>query len=93
MIPEPIFLSLSRVTTFLPRLMMQIAASALLTAFYTPGGAAGWILDLVLRGTFAISRGLQLRVALPAPTPVLVRTGGQALRIGQGSSRTEQFSG
>ena len=40
--------------------MMQIAASALLTAFYTPGGAAGWTLDLLLRSYFAVSHRFPL---------------------------------
>ena len=93
MIPEPVelSLSLSRVAGFLPRLMMQIAASALLTAFYTPGGAAGWILDLVLRAYFAMARRAPLRFSLPIRVPVLVRGYARASRIRQVSSETEQF--
>ncbi len=51
MIPVPSLLTRSGL---FPRLMMQLAASAFLTIFYTPGGAAGWVLDLVLRGYFAV---------------------------------------
>ena len=40
----------------LSRLARQLAASALLTAFYTPGGAAGWTLDLLLRSYFIVTR-------------------------------------
>jgi hypothetical protein len=57
----------------LPRLMMQLAASAFLTIFYTPGGAAGWMLDLVLRGYFVAKRSFWAPVRLPALVPVPVR--------------------
>ncbi len=53
MIPEPILLSRSGL---LPRLMMQLAASALLTVFYSPGGIAGWGLDLLLRLYLGLTR-------------------------------------
>jgi len=53
--------------------MVQLCASAFLTVFYTPGGAAGWVLDLVLRGYFAVTRRLSLPVRLPALVPVPVR--------------------
>jgi hypothetical protein len=53
MLPDPSFLPRP---SLLPRLMMQVAASALLTAFYTPGGAVGWTLDLLLRSYFAVAR-------------------------------------
>ena len=56
-----------------PRLMMQLAASALLTVFYTPGGAGGWVLDLVLRGYFAVARRFSAPVRLAALVPVPVR--------------------
>jgi hypothetical protein len=97
MLPEPIFLSLARFTGFLPRLAMQIGASALLTTFYTPGGAAGWILDLILRGYFAISRGRDLGRPSPirslaAVSSYLPRSLG-ASRIRQVSSKSEQLAG
>jgi hypothetical protein len=50
MVPEP-----SLISTWLPRpgwmtrLVMQVAASTLLTIFYTPGGVAGWTMDLLCR--------------------------------------------
>lgn len=53
MLPASLFLPRP---ALLSRLMMQFAASALLTAFYTPGGAAGWMLDLLLRSYFAVAR-------------------------------------
>ena len=83
MFPEPIdlSLSLSRLAGLVPRLMMQVAASALLTAFYTPGGAAGWILDLVLRAYFAMARRAPLRFSLPIRLPVLVRAYGGASKL------------
>ena len=62
MLPEPFLLSRSGLV---PRLLMQLAASALLTAFYTPGGAAGWALDLVLRFYLAVIRRAPGR--LPPP--------------------------
>jgi hypothetical protein len=40
----------------LPRLLSQVAGSPLVTVFYTPGGAAGWALDLVLRTYFSFTR-------------------------------------
>jgi hypothetical protein len=70
MIPEPGLLARSGL---LPRLMVQLCASAFLTVFYTPGGAAGWVLDLVLRGYFAVTRRLPFPVRLPALVPVPVR--------------------
>lgn len=70
MIPVPSLLTRSGLV---PRLMMQLAASALLTVFYTPGGAGGWVLDLVLRGYFAVARRLSAPVRLPALVPVPVR--------------------
>lgn len=62
MLPEPFLLSRSGLV---PRLMMQLAASALLTAFYTPGGAAGWVLDLVLRLYLAVIRQTPARGRSP----------------------------
>jgi hypothetical protein len=56
MLPHPVYLARGSFS----RLMMQIAASALLTAFYTPGGAAGWTLDLLLRSYFAVTRRFPL---------------------------------
>jgi hypothetical protein len=38
------------------RWLSQVAASDLGTVFYTPGGAAGWALDFVLRVYFACAR-------------------------------------
>jgi hypothetical protein len=70
MIPLPSLLTRSGL---LSRLMMQLAASALLTIFYTPGGAGGWVLDLVLRGYFAVARRLSAPVGLAALVPVPVR--------------------
>jgi hypothetical protein len=70
MLPEPGFLA--RPGLF-PRLMMQLAASALLTIFYTPGGAGGWVLDLLLRGYFAVARRALVPVRLAALVPVPVR--------------------
>ncbi len=77
MIPEPGLLTRSGL---FPRLMVQLCASAFLTIFYTPGGAGGWVLDLLLRGFFAVTRRLSLPVRLPALpvrlpalVPVLVR--------------------
>ena len=72
MIPEPGLLTRSGL---LPRLMVQLCASAFLTIFYTPGGAAGWVLDLLLRGYFRVTRRLSVPVRLPAlvPVPVQVR--------------------
>ena len=70
MIPVPSLLTRSGLV---PRLMMQLAASALLTIFYTPGGAGGWVLDLVLRGYFAVARRLSAPVRLAALVPVPVR--------------------
>jgi len=62
MFPEPLLLSRS---SLVPRLMMQLAASALLTAFYTPGGAAGWVLDLALRFYLAVIRQAPARGRVP----------------------------
>jgi len=62
MLPEPFLLSRSGLV---PRLMMQLAASALLTAFYTPGGAAGWVLDLALRFYLAVIRRAPAGLAPP----------------------------
>ena len=70
MIPEPALLTRHGL---LPRLLVQLCASAFLTIFYTPGGAAGWVLDLVLRGYFAVQRRLSLPFRLPARVPVPVR--------------------
>ena len=70
MIPFPSLLTRSGL---LSRLMMQLAASALLTIFYTPGGAGGWVLDLALRGYFAVARRFSAPVRLPALVPVPVR--------------------
>lgn len=55
--------------------MVQVCASAFLTIFYTPGGAAGWVLDLLLRGYFTVTRRLSTPVRLPelVPIPVLAR--------------------
>jgi hypothetical protein len=47
--PGPIHPLVAR-SGLIPRLVMQIAASAFFTIFYTPGGVAGWTLDLALRG-------------------------------------------
>lgn len=70
MIPVPSLLTRSGL---LSRLMMQLAASALLTIFYTPGGAGGWVLDLFLRGYFAVARRIstpeRLTVLVPVPVP------------------------
>ncbi len=60
--------------------MMQLCASALLTVFYTPGGAAGWVLELLLRGYFAVTRRLQAPVRIPALVPVRARRP-QAIRV------------
>jgi hypothetical protein len=70
MIPEPGLLTRSGL---LPRLMVQLCASAFLTIFYTPGGAAGWVLDLLLRGYFTVTRRPSTPVRLPVLVPVPVR--------------------
>jgi hypothetical protein len=70
MIPVPSLLTRSGLV---PRLMMQLAASALLTIFYTPGGAAGWVLELVLRGYFGVARRFSGPIRLAALVPVPVR--------------------
>jgi hypothetical protein len=50
------------------RLLTQVAGSSLGTVFYTPGGAAGWALDLVLRAYFAyVRRTAALRARRAAP--------------------------
>ena len=72
MVPEPGLISswLPR-PGWLTRLVMQVAASTLLTIFYTPGGAAGWALDLVFRFYPGVARRLApLRLA---PIPILAR--------------------
>jgi hypothetical protein len=79
MIPEPGLLTRSGL---LPRLMVQLCASAFLTIFYTPGGAAGWVLDLLLRGYFTVARRPSTPVRLPALVPVPVRARrGRAIRL------------
>jgi hypothetical protein len=78
MIPEPGLLTRSGL---LPRLMVQLCASAFLTIFYTPGGAAGWVLDLLLRGYFTVTRRPSTAVGLPVlPVPVRARRG-SAIRL------------
>jgi hypothetical protein len=48
----------------LPRLYRQIAGSTIGTVFYTPGGAGGWALDLLLRIYLAsVRRAASLRTA------------------------------
>jgi len=47
----------------LPRLYRQVAGSDLGTVFYTPGGAAGWALDLLLRVYLAYVRRYGRRTA------------------------------
>jgi hypothetical protein len=54
MIPDPILLP--RADHMPPRLSIVSAASSLGTVFYTPGGAAGWALDLLLRSYLALTR-------------------------------------
>ena len=52
-----------------PRLFSQVAGSSIGTVFYTPGGVAGWALDLVLRTYLAHVRRLTaLREARAALT-------------------------
>jgi hypothetical protein len=59
MIPEPSLLqSLMPRSGLLSRLAMQVAASTLLTIFYTPGGVAGWTLELLCRWYPGIARRL-----------------------------------
>jgi hypothetical protein len=53
MIPDTILLPRTDVPA---RLSIVSAASALGTVFYTPGGAAGWALDLFLRSYLAFTR-------------------------------------
>jgi hypothetical protein len=52
---------------WLNRLAIQIAGSAWFTVFYTPGGAAGWALDLLFRSYAGVAR----RLALPRLVPLL----------------------
>jgi hypothetical protein len=72
MVPEPSLIS--TLATWLPRpswltrLVVQVAASTLLTIFYTPGGAAGWAMDLVLRFYPDVAR--RLAPLLLAPIPI-----------------------
>jgi hypothetical protein len=72
MVPEPSLIS--TLATLLPRpswltrLVMQVAASTLLTIFYTPGGAAGWAMDLILRFYPGVAR--RLAPLLPVPIPI-----------------------
>jgi len=52
----------------LPRLYRQVAGSDLGTVFYTPGGAAGWALDLLLRLYLAYVRRYPRRVTSLRPS-------------------------
>lgn len=76
---------MTRSITFLPghdarpRLLDQVAGSALGTVFYTPGGAAGWALDLLLRAYFAYIRRV---AALRAARAVAVGHGRRAAAAG-----------
>ena len=68
MVPEPSLISswLPR-PVWLTRLVMQVAASTLLTIFYTPGGAAGWAMDLVFRFYPGVARRLAPLRLVPIP--------------------------
>jgi hypothetical protein len=71
MLPEPSLIpSLAPRSGLLTRLLMQFLASTLLTIFYTPGGVAGWVLDLLFRSYPSVARVLSPRLI-----PVPVRTG------------------
>jgi hypothetical protein len=68
MIPEPSLIqSLMPRSGLLSRLAMQIAASTLLTIFYTPGGVAGWTLELICRWYPGIARRLAPLRLVPIP--------------------------
>ena len=71
MLPEPSLIpSLVPRTGLLSRLVMQVLASTLLTIFYTPGGVAGWALDLFFRWYPSVARAVAPRLI---PVPVLAR--------------------
>jgi hypothetical protein len=70
MVPEPSLISfLVPRPGWLTRLVMQIAASTLLTIFYTPGGVAGWAMDLVFRFYPGVARRLAPLRLIPIPIP------------------------
>ncbi|HET6150649.1 MAG TPA: hypothetical protein VFH68_24125 [Polyangia bacterium] len=70
MVPQPSLISsLVPRPGWLTRLVMQIAASTLLTIFYTPGGAAGWVMDLVLRFYPGVARRLAPLRLIPIYIP------------------------
>ncbi len=54
----------------LTRLVMQVLASTVLTIFYTPGGVAGWVLDLFFRSYPSVARVLAPRLV---PIPIRSR--------------------
>jgi hypothetical protein len=59
MVPEPSLISfLVPRSGWLARLATLVAASTLLTIFYTPGGVAGWAMDLIFRFYPGIARRL-----------------------------------
>ncbi len=67
MLPEPSLVpSLAPRPGLLTRLVMQVLASTLLTILYTPGGVAGWALDLLFRWYPSIARVLAPRL-IPVP--------------------------
>jgi hypothetical protein len=68
MVPEPSLISsLFPRSGWMTRLVMQIAASTLLTIFYTPGGVAGWAMDLVFRFYPGVARRLAPLRLIPIP--------------------------
>jgi hypothetical protein len=48
---------------------MQVAASTVLTIFYTPGGVAGWTMDLLCRFYPGVARRLAPLLLIPIPIP------------------------
>jgi hypothetical protein len=56
----------------LTRLVMQVAASTLLTIFYTPGGVAGWAMELIFRSYPRVARLLAPLVP-PRLIPIPIR--------------------
>jgi hypothetical protein len=68
MVPEPSLIApLMPRPGWLSRLVMQVAASTLLTIFYTPGGVAGWAMDLVFRFYPGVARRLAPLRLIPIP--------------------------